>query len=79
MQILVFFPNFFNSLQFKFKDIGIFVDPENVESIRAGLLKLSEPVFYQTAKRRVENFNFTHNWSEIAQEFIALTRLAWNY
>jgi glycosyltransferase involved in cell wall biosynthesis len=54
----------------KLKEIGIFVDPFNKEDIKNKILFLADEKNYQEYKKRVKNFNFTHSWQEIANEFI---------
>ena len=54
----------------KMKDIGVFVDPLDMEDIKNKILFLADEKNYQEYKKRVENFNFTHSWEEIADEFL---------
>ncbi len=52
-------------------DIGIFVDPENVDDIAEKVAFLSEPAHYEEARRKIEAFPFRHDWPAIAREFLA--------
>jgi len=54
----------------RIKDIGIFVDPKNELEIAEKIVFLSKPDNYEIYKKKIENFNFTHSWEEIAQEFL---------
>ncbi len=58
----------------KIKDIGIFVDPENVSEIAAAIEKLAEPYQYAIYQKKIGLFNFTHSWEQIADEFLSLFR-----
>lgn len=55
----------------RIKDTGIFVDPLNPEEIKNAFLKLLNEEEYKAVKEKVVNFNFTHSWDEIAQEFLS--------
>lgn len=54
----------------KLKDAGVFVDPLNKEDIRNKILFLADDENYGKFKNKASNFNFTHSWREIANEFI---------
>jgi len=54
----------------KLKDIGIFIDPFDKEDIKNKILFLTDKKNYERYKRRVANFNFTHSWKEITDEFL---------
>jgi len=56
----------------KIKDAGIFVDPLNEEEIEKVVINLLDERNYSVALERVRNFNFTHTWSEITEEFLSL-------
>lgn len=58
----------------RLKDLGIFVDPENVEEITEKLIWLADDNNYQAAKRKIEQFAFTHSWEKIADEFLQICR-----
>ena len=59
----------------KLKDIALFVDPENVDDIAQKIKLLCDPVVYETYKRKIMQFTFTHSWEEIGEEFIRIFRL----
>lgn len=56
----------------KLKDVGIFVDPFDKEDIKNKILFLSDEKNYKEYQKRIESFNFTHSWEEIAKEFIEI-------
>lgn len=56
----------------RLKDVGIFVDPENVAEIAEKIIWLADDKNYLVARQKIERFNFTHSWLEIAKEFISL-------
>ena len=56
----------------RIKDAGVFIDPLNEEEIERAILNLLDPNEYRKARDKVKNFNFTHTWEQIAQEFIGL-------
>jgi glycosyltransferase involved in cell wall biosynthesis len=56
----------------RIKDIGVFVDPVDTKDITEKLAWLSREENYRTQKEKIEQFSFTHDWSAIADEFLAL-------
>lgn len=56
----------------KLKDIGIFVDPENSADIKEKILLLADRTNHRIAKEKIEQFNFTHSWRQICEEFLAI-------
>lgn len=58
----------------RLKDVGIFVDPEDIDAIVEKIIWLADDQNYQTAKRKIEQFTFTHTWEQIAREFLAVYR-----
>lgn len=54
----------------KLKDVGVFVDPLDKEDIKNKILFLTDDKNYAEYKKRVENFNFTHLWPAIVQDFL---------
>lgn len=58
----------------RLKEVGIFVDPENVDEITKKLIWLADDNNYQIVKRRVEQFNFIHTWEQITVEFLQIYR-----
>jgi glycosyltransferase involved in cell wall biosynthesis len=61
-----------NGLYDKLKDIGIFVDPNNVKDIAEKILYLSDKKIYDEYVNKIKNFNFVHTYKQIAEEFIAV-------
>lgn len=57
-----------NGLMDRIKDIGVFCEPENPKDIADKIVWLSNPVNYSEQKKKIENFNFRHSWSEIVKE-----------
>jgi len=56
----------------KLKDIGVWVDPEDVDDIAAKIEWLCDEGNYEMQKRKVEAFTFTHTWEEIAREITTI-------
>ncbi|MFA6551969.1 MAG: hypothetical protein WCT19_00515 [Candidatus Paceibacterota bacterium] len=56
----------------KLKKIGIFVDPLNREDIKQKIVWLCDDKNYDEQKKKIESFNFTHTWEDIASEFLRL-------
>jgi len=56
----------------RIKDAGIFVDPLNEKEIESAISRILTEEGYRKAKEKVKNFNFTHTWEEIAEEFISI-------
>jgi len=56
----------------KLKGAGIFVDPFNKNDIKEKILLLADDKNYKEYKEKVKNFNFTHSWEEIANEFLEI-------
>lgn len=56
----------------KLKDIGLFVDPENVDDIAGKILFLTDKKNYEQYCKKIESFNFTHTWGQVAEEFLAI-------
>ncbi len=56
----------------RIKDAGTFVDPLNESEIENTILSLLEKSKYDEAVQKVRNFNFTHTWEEITDEFLKL-------
>lgn len=54
----------------KFKNIGVFIDPFDKADIKNKILFLAEKDNYNEYKKRIANFNFTHSWREITEEFL---------
>ncbi len=58
----------------RLRGYGLFVDPEDERDIAEKILTLADPEEYARWRARVNQFNFTHTWDEIAGEFITLAK-----
>jgi glycosyltransferase involved in cell wall biosynthesis len=58
----------------KLKDIGVWVDPENVDDIAAKIEWLADDRNYELQKKKVEAFTFTHSYDEIGKEILDVYR-----
>ncbi len=58
----------------RIKDAGIFVDPLNKDEIKNAVLRLLDKDEYQKAKERISDFSFTHSWTQIADEFLRVSK-----
>jgi len=56
----------------KFKEIGVFVDPLDENDMKDKILYLAEDLNYEKHKNLIKNYNFTHSWNEIADEFLKI-------
>ncbi len=56
----------------KLKDIGVWVNPEDVNDIAAKIEWLSDEKNYEEQCRKVKAFSFTHGWNEIAGEILKI-------
>jgi glycosyltransferase involved in cell wall biosynthesis len=56
----------------KLKDIGVWVDPENIGDIAAKIEWLCDEKNYAEQCKKVAAFSFTHSWEEIAGEVVAI-------
>lgn len=54
----------------RIKDIAILVDPLNADDIKEKTLWLLDEKNYNNQINKIANFNFTHSWSDIADEII---------
>lgn len=54
----------------RLRTIGIFVDPLDQKDIEEKILFLANDAQYQEYKKKVENFNFRHEWKDIASAFL---------
>ena len=54
----------------KLKNIGVFIDPFDEADIKSKILFLANEENYNEYKEKVADFNFTHSWSDIADEFL---------
>lgn len=56
----------------RIKDIGIFIDPLNEKEIENAVIKLLDKEEYEKWRQKIRNFNFTHTWEQITQEFLEI-------
>ena len=56
----------------KLKDIGVWVDPEDVDDIAAKIEWLASDANYEIQSKKVEAFTFTHGWEDITKEILAI-------
>ncbi|MBU4347925.1 hypothetical protein KJ671_00210 [Patescibacteria group bacterium] len=56
----------------KLKNIGIFVNPLDKIDIKNKILFLADQNNYDEYKKRIANFNFTHSWHKISEEFLSI-------
>lgn len=61
-----------NGLMDRIKDIAITIDPKNPEEIKEKVKWLCDEKNYAAQVEKIKQFNFTHNWEEIAREVIEL-------
>jgi glycosyltransferase involved in cell wall biosynthesis len=58
----------------RLRGYGLFVDPEDERDIAEKIITMADPEEYARWRARVNQFNFTHTWDEIAGEFITLAK-----
>ncbi len=56
----------------KLKDIGVWVDPEDVNDIAAKIEWLCDEKNYEEQRKKVAAFSFTHSWEEITDEILRM-------
>ena len=56
----------------KLKDVGIFVDPLNVQEIKEKILFLAKEENYKIYQKKIAEFNFVHTFEDIAKEIIEI-------
>lgn len=61
-----------NGLNDRIRDVGVLVDPENLDDITSKILWLSKEENYKVIQDKLKQFDFTHTWVEIAKEFLLL-------
>lgn len=61
-----------NGIFDRIKDIGLFVDPLNEADIENAIIKLLDKTEYDKYCEKVKNFNFSHAWEDIANEFLEI-------
>ena len=52
--------------------LGVFIDTSGADNIKKAVLNLLDDDVYKNYKKRLADFNFTHSWQEIAQEFLVI-------
>ena len=63
----------------KLDGLGIFINPIDKDNIKKAVLSLLDKTNYDRYKEKIDAFNFTHSWKEIAQEFLAIYKTRWRY
>ncbi|MBI2097859.1 MAG: glycosyltransferase family 4 protein [Candidatus Vogelbacteria bacterium] len=63
-----------NGLRDRLGEVGLYIDPLNVEDIENKIMWLTDQNNYQRQSQKVANFSFAHSWSEIADEFLAVIK-----
>lgn len=58
----------------KLKDIGVWVNPEDIDDIATKIEWLTDEKNYEIQCKKVEAFAFTHSWDEICDEILAVYR-----
>lgn len=58
----------------RLRGYGLFVDPKNPRDIAEKVMTLADPQEYARWRAKVNQFNFTHTWDEIAAEFLNLAK-----
>src|SRR3989338_550286 len=56
----------------RLRNVGLFADPENTNDIAEKISYLAEEKNYEQCRQKIENFNWTHTWRDIANEFLAV-------
>ncbi len=63
-----------NGLESRLGNLGLRVDPEDPADIAAKINMLLDDQVYKVELEKVEQFDFIHDWSDIADEFLALNK-----
>lgn len=63
-----------NGLESRISGLGLRVDPENINDIADKIKLLLDDQVYQTELEKIKQFNFVHDWRDIADEFLALNK-----
>lgn len=63
-----------NGLTPRIGDIGVYVDPEDVVDIQNKILFLADESNYNVQREKIKAFNFTHSWSDITDEILAIVK-----
>ncbi len=59
-----------NGLAPRIGEIGLFIDPKSPADVKEKVLWLLDPAHYALQKAKIEAFNFTHTWEDMADEYI---------
>jgi len=54
----------------KLRDIGVWVDPEDVDDVAAKIEWLADDANYEAQRKKVAAFTFTHSYADIAREIM---------
>lgn len=57
-------------LQTRFNNLGLFIDPFDRDDIINKLRMIGDDKVYGKLKENIRNFNYTHSWKQIADEFL---------
>lgn len=63
-----------NGLEPRIADLGLRVDPENIDDIAAKIEMLLDDRVYQTELEKIKQFDCVHDWPVIGDEFLALNK-----
>lgn len=63
-----------NGIINRIENIGVFVDPHNIEDIKEKILFLSNKENYTKQQKLVESFNFYHSWDDICEEILNIAK-----
>jgi glycosyltransferase involved in cell wall biosynthesis len=64
----------YTSLITEFPDCGVFVDPENIEDMKKGVLHVSQDSVYQEKIMHIKKQVVAHSFTDITEEFLALIK-----
>ncbi|MEK6852939.1 MAG: hypothetical protein AABX59_03605, partial [Nanoarchaeota archaeon] len=59
-----------NGLMDRIRDVAIIVNPKDPKDIKDKVIWLCNKDNYDNQIKKIKNFNFTHTWTEIADEII---------
>jgi hypothetical protein len=59
-----------NGINDRVKDLGIIVNPFDLEAIKAAVIELMDDLKYEKYVRAIKNFTFYHSWGEMAKTYI---------
>lgn len=58
----------------RLKEVGVFINPLDQGDIEEKVLFLANEDNYREYKNKIKNFDFTHAWQEIANEFLVIDK-----